>query len=333
MHALGLDVGGANLKAAHTGGVALTRPFALWRDPAGLSDQLAQQLAELPPADVIGLTMTGELCDCYASKREGVAAILDAVQRAAGERAVRVWTTAGQFVSPEEARAEPLLAAASNWLALATVAGRLGPQGFSLLLDVGSTTTDVIPICDGRPVPRGRTDPERLRAGELLYAGVLRTPLCALLGLEGATELFATTGDALRVLGMLAEDPQDCNTADGQPATIAASHARLARMLCADLETSTPRERRQLAGRIRDILAIHLRAALTRGSMKLDLPLGRVFLAGSGSFLAEYVILQTEGLESVQIVDLAEEWGPDASIAACARAVAVLAAEEKRDGA
>src|SRR5262249_28582161 len=156
------------------------------------SDALRELLRGLPNADLLAVTMTGELCDCFATKREGVHAILEAVEQVAGSRPVWVWLNDGRLVRPAVARAEPLRAAAANWLALATFAGRLAPVGPALLIDVGSTTTDIVPLCDGRPVPRGRTDPERLGCGELLYTGVRRTPLCALLGATAAAELFAT---------------------------------------------------------------------------------------------------------------------------------------------
>src|SRR5438067_71780 len=104
---LGLDVGGANLKAAvvRAGDVAChTRPFALWRNPAGLADALASVVEQLPPADEIAVTMTGELCDCFASKREGILHILDVVERVAAGKPIRVWCTDGRFYSVEEAR-------------------------------------------------------------------------------------------------------------------------------------------------------------------------------------------------------------------------------------
>jgi probable H4MPT-linked C1 transfer pathway protein len=326
---LGLDIGGANLKAAHSSGPCLTRPFALWRDPDGLAGQLGHLLAGLPHADVLAVTMTGELCDCFASKREGVGAILDAVERVAQGRPVRIWTTAGCFVSPDEARAQPLTAAAANWLALATLAGRQAPAGGAVLIDIGSTTTDLIPLRDGKPAPRGRTDPERLRAHELVYAGVLRTPLCAVLGLEAAAELFATTGDVFRVLGSLPEDPHDCNTADGRPATRLASHARLARMLCADLDTTAESDRRRLAERAVLQLAERLSFALREVVGKLGCPLQTALLAGLGSFLARRVVVGLAGLKPANLIDLGQTWGPAVSVAACAHAVAVLASEER----
>src|SRR5216684_674216 len=139
---LGLDIGGANLKAAHSGGLARSLPFALWKNPIGLADALAHLLADVPSYDQLAVTMTGELCDCFATKREGVVAILNAVEAVAGQTPVRVWQTDGRFVEPAAAREAPLLSAAANWLALAIFAGRFIPSGPALVIDTGSTTTD-----------------------------------------------------------------------------------------------------------------------------------------------------------------------------------------------
>src|SRR5262249_14956690 len=148
---LGLDIGGANLKAAHTDCTARIEPFALWKSPRGLPAALRNLLEGFAAFHQVAVTMTGELCDCFPTQREGVHAILDAVKEVAGGKAARVWQTEGLFVDPAAARAAPLRTAAANWLALATWAGRLVPVGSSILLDVGSTTTDIVPIRDGRP--------------------------------------------------------------------------------------------------------------------------------------------------------------------------------------
>jgi (4-(4-[2-(gamma-L-glutamylamino)ethyl]phenoxymethyl)furan-2-yl)methanamine synthase len=321
---LGLDVGGANLKACHTGGDARSTPFALWRNPAGLVDALRSLVAGFPPADVIAVTMTGELCDCFESKRAGVVAILDAVLTLAGPTPVRVWLTDGTFAGPATVRAAPLPAASANWLALATFAGRLETRP-ALLVDVGSTTTDVVPLRDGRPIPLGQTDPERLLCRELVYTGVRRTPICAVLGNEVAAELFATTRDAYLVLGEVPEDPADVDTADGRPATRPLAHARLARMLCADLETSTADERLELASRTAARQAETIAAAMQHVSGRLSEPPATVIIAGSGEHLAARALAAT-GWKS-RVVSLRQELGEAASVAACACAVAVLAAE------
>ncbi|HYT89715.1 MAG TPA: hydantoinase/oxoprolinase family protein [Gemmataceae bacterium] len=324
---LGLDVGGANLKAAHTSGVASLLPFELWKKPDGLVEALRGLFAIMPPFDALAVTMTGELCDCFATKREGVQFILDAVASAAANRPIHVWRTDGRFVSVAEARATPLQTAAANWLALATYAGRFAPQGPAVLIDIGSTTTDIVPLVDGKPAPRGRPDPDRLRCGELVYTGVRRTPLCALLGGGAAAELFATTLDVCLILEALPEDPSDRATADGRPATRAAAHARLARMLCADAETCTPAETRKLAERAL-LKQVHLlTSALRQVSERLP-GLQTVILAGSGEFLARTALAEQEHFPLSKIVSLTEQLGPEISQAACAYALAVLASEQ-----
>src|SRR5207248_174454 len=122
----------------------------------------------------------------------------------------------------------PLQVAAANWLALAHFVARLFPHETVLLIDTGSTTTDIVFLNHGVPEPRGLSDPERLASGELVYTGVRRTPICAVLGMAVAAEFFATMQDAYIYLGLTPANPADCDTADGRPATRANARARLA---------------------------------------------------------------------------------------------------------
>jgi probable H4MPT-linked C1 transfer pathway protein len=321
---LGLDVGGANLKAASADGTALCRPFALWKRPEALGDELRALLAELPPAGALAVTMTGELCDCFATKREGVLAILAAVGAAATGRPVRAWLTDGRLAPTDEARADPLKAAASNWHALATYAGRVGPKGPALLLDVGSTTTDIIPLLDGQPAPAGFTDTGRLRSGELVYTGARRTPVCALLSAGVAAELFATTLDVYLTLGDLPESPST-DTADGKPATQAHAHVRLARMLGGDAETVCPEVIAALARRAEGAQLTAMQAGLRMVLERLPGPPRTIILAGSGEFLARKLL--AHAALACDVVSLRERLGPEVSAAACAYALAVLATE------
>jgi probable H4MPT-linked C1 transfer pathway protein len=322
---LGLDVGGANLKAANAVGAALTRPYQLWKSPEGLAGALRALLERFPPPDLLAVTMTGELCDCFETKRQGVRFILDAVASAAPAAAVRVWRQDGRLVDLAAARQDPLPVAAANWLALATWAGRLVPSGPALLVDIGSTTTDLVPLLDGRPVPLGRSDPERLRTHELVYTGVRRTPVCALLG-AGAAEVFATTHDVFVLLGALPEDAADRDTADGRPATRPAAHARLARMLGADAETCGTEDTQKLAERVLLKQVAKVQFALGQVSGRLpELPRA-VVVSGSGEFLARLVLAQAARVPS-HVLSLTEHLGPETSEAACAYALAVLAAE------
>lgn len=323
---LGLDVGGANLKAAHAGGAARSVPFALWKNPAGLPDALRALIASMPPANRLAVTMTGELCDCFESKRQGVHAILAAVEAAAGATPVRVWRNDGRFVDLSEARRTPLQVASANWLALATFAGRFAPKGPALLIDIGSTTTDIVPLVDGKPVPQGRTDPERLRCSELAYLGVRRTPLCALRS-DVAAELFATTQDLFLALGWLPDESQNRDTADGRPATRAAAQVRLARMLCGDLETTTGEERRGLVNILLLGVVYRLKGAVEVVAKRLPDKPGTVVLSGEGDFLARVVLEKQDAFPPCRAVQFAQALGAGRSKSACAYAVAVLAAE------
>src|SRR5262245_37639528 len=152
--ALGWDIGGAYVKAA---GVEIvdgersvrtaSRPFEIWRDKQALPGVLRALAAELPPPDLVAVTMTAELSDVFRTKREGVGFVLDAVLDVT-RAPVRVFTTRGELVAPDVARGAPLDAAASNWVATAQLVGRFVAD--ALLVDIGSTTTDVVPVSGGR---------------------------------------------------------------------------------------------------------------------------------------------------------------------------------------
>jgi probable H4MPT-linked C1 transfer pathway protein len=328
---LALDVGGANLKAAHSSGKARSLPFELWKRPEELGSTIARLIQTFPFADHVALTMTAELCDCYSTKTQGVKAVISAVLEAVGDRLTAIWGTDGQFHSVDEILAQPLLAAASNWLALATLAARLIPEGPGLLIDIGSTTTDLIPLLDGQVRVQGRTDTERLQHGELVYVGVTRTPLCAValeLPFRGRStglmaELFASTLDVYLTLGEIASDPKDLTTADGRPSTADAAVDRLARMVGADRDGFTSEDASEFALGADEALLARLEVAALKAS---GIRPRHAVVAGSGEFLARRLasrILEPGG----QIVSLGDTWGPIASSAACAHALVVLAQE------
>jgi probable H4MPT-linked C1 transfer pathway protein len=323
---VGLDIGGANLKAAHTDGSARLQAFELWKSPKCLAGALQDLLARMPGFDRLAVTMTGELCDCYATKREGVHAILEAVEQIAGSKPVQVWSTAGKFVDVAQARQEPLRVAAANWHALATWVSQWVPDGAGLLIDIGSTTTDIIPLWKGKPIPRGLTDQERIAQRELVYRGVRRTPLCAFMGTMVAAEWFATTRDMFLVLEMIGEDVHDTSTADGRPATRAAAHARLARMVGGDAETCPPGETRRLANVAMARLVKPLVFAIETVAKTLPQLPTTVILAGSGEFLARILIQEQHAFSAREVISLAGKLGANISDAACAYALSVLSA-------
>ncbi|MBI4585566.1 MAG: H4MPT-linked C1 transfer pathway protein [Planctomycetes bacterium] len=323
-----LDIGGANLKAARSDGASFSLPFEVWRAPAGLAGALAEVLRRLSPFEHLAVTTTAELCDCFETKRQGVLAILEAVEKAVGEAAPRpaisVWRTDGRFAPLEAARADPLPAAAANWLALATYAGRLAPRGEALLADLGSTTLDLIPLLDGRPEPRGRTDSERLIAGELVYTGARRTPVFAVareLPYRGAScpaipELFATMADVYVLLGDLPEEPENRRTADGRPLTRERCLERLARVIGADRESFTAAEALAAAREAARAQLRKISAALQKLEALRGRPPGAAVISGEGEFVLRRAL--ASAWPRCERISLEERLGPEGSRAACA---------------
>jgi probable H4MPT-linked C1 transfer pathway protein len=331
---LALDIGGANIKVADGHGYAVSYPFALWKAPEKLVEQLAEILAVAPPAERIVVTMTGELCDCFSTKREGVQSIVAATLTAACDTPVHFYQTTGQFVAADEACKKHLLTAASNWHALATFATKYCEGESAILIDIGSTTTDIIPIESGQEIAHGRTDMERLQSGELIYTGVVRSPACAIvshLSWRGsqypvAQEFFATSGDAYLLLGNLAEDEKDTDTADGKPFTVQAALTRLARLICGDRDLISREEVEAFAIQIRDAQLTILEPRLVRVIDSLPGMPEFVVLSGQGEFLAHQAADRVRF--SGKRVSLNERLGPAASRCATAHALAVLAQEQ-----
>ena len=228
-----------------------------------------------------------------------------------------------------------MLAAAANWLALATQAARLVPEGDGLLIDIGTTTADLIPLREGRAVPLGRTDTERLQTGELVYAGVRRTPVCALateLPFRGkptglAAELFAATIDVYLTLGEIDSDPKDLSTPDGRPATAEAARDRLARMVGADRDGFTADDAVAFARAADEALVQRLASAARRACRGAGVSPRAAVIAGAGESLARRLALKA--IEpGGPVLSLREVWGPLASSAGCAFALLGLAREQ-----
>lgn len=344
MNVLGLDIGGANIKAANQDGRTISMPFAIWKDPGQLADRVRSILAQFPATERLAVTMTAELADCFATKSEGVRSTLNQLQALSGPSPqttlpIDVWTTAGGFVSLRAANEQPLRVAAANWHALATWVGTTALKqslGSSLLIDIGTTTTDIIPIKDGQPSTIGLTDTMRLEHGELCYSGIKRTPLCAIAHSvpfgEGycplAAELFATTYDLYLLSGDLPEDESDCETANGKPATKAAAHDRLVRMLCADRDEVSFEDAVQIARFLADVQRQRLAGALERVLQRQAEPCKQVVVSGSGAFLARRLVRDSQRLRDANVISLDELMSPGIAEAACAYALARLLTAE-----
>lgn len=329
-----VDVGGANLKAADGRGWTRTIAFPLWREWRRLPEALADLIGPVAPRRIVA-TMTGEIADCYPSRMAGVSHIVDALVAAAA--AVRcgdapgIYLLDGRIVSTDAAKGHPLQAAASNWHALSRLAAAHAPTDRSLLIDVGSTTVDIVPLTGGTPTARAHDDAGRMLAGELVYTGVERTPLATVVrwlphrGLRRpvAAERFADSRDAWLLLGELPERPDATDTADGGPATRDAARIRLARSLLLEPDAFTPTDATSAAAAFADRQARLVARAIGRVTTSCDVRPTSVVISGHGERLAR-MASDRVGLMA-PIVSLPEALGGDVSRAAAAHALALIA--------
>jgi probable H4MPT-linked C1 transfer pathway protein len=333
---LGWDIGGVNIKVARlrsgTDGVVLrpvSLPYEVQRDPGALAPMLlaAAREAAGEPSDLHAVTMTAELSQAFRTKREGVAFVLDALQAAFPESILHVYTVDGRFVRPAEARARPLTVGASNWAATANWVARTIPT--CVLIDIGTTSADLIPLIDGRVAAVGQTDPERLLSGELVYSGALRTPAEAIVrqlplwgGQAGVSaDGFALIGDAHLWRGNLSSDDYTCRAPDGRPATRVFAGERLARMVCADRDMLDDSAIDGIANALADAQVRTLVLALERVRSRWP-AIAVAVVTGLGDFIATDAA-RAAGLATVS---LAEQLGPAARTAPAA-AVAWLLSE------
>jgi probable H4MPT-linked C1 transfer pathway protein len=340
----GWDLGGANVKAARLehGVVRDVAQWAcpLWQGLGHLEDTLARARQRWPDcgpgqnlahvADVAhAVTMTGEMTDLFEHRQAGVAALAQVMSDRFGER-VHFFAGAAGWRRQAQVESDWAHIASANWLATARLAAMRCQDG--VLVDIGTTTTDVIPLRRGRVAARGRDDAGRLACGELVYQGVVRTPLCALaprIGFGGGlvnvmNELFATTADVYRLTGELPEIHDAHPSADGRAKTPQATHQRLARMIGRDAHEAPPAVWLALARQWRKAqlaeLGHNLLRVLDAAGLPADAPLVG---AGCGHFLVRDLAARL-GRPYCAFEDLAGISGPVSPWArVCAPSVAV----------
>jgi probable H4MPT-linked C1 transfer pathway protein len=329
---IGWDIGGVNTKVACVaGGRVLAvrgRPYELQHAPDALVPLLRALAAEVhsdPDAAAHAVTMTAELSQMFRTKREGVAFVLDAITAAFPSSVVRVFTVDARFLDVDEARRQPLAVAAANWAA--TAGAVASHHSDALLIDIGTTSADIIPIVSGSVAARGRTDPERLACGELVYTGAVRTPAEAIAShvpFRGSragvsAEGFALAGDVHVWRGSLAPADYTSPTPDGRPTGREFAGERLARVVCADRDMLDEVAISAIADALAEAQTQRVAAAIRTVVARHPL-LRTAVVTGLGAFIAS-AAARAAGLE---VAPLAAEIGDDAARCAPAASVALL---------
>jgi len=345
VNVLGLDIGGANTKAAFLktkeGTMqelgTLLEYFPVWKNgkeqlPKVL-EKLKKRLTNSTVLDAIGVTITAELSDAYMTKKEGIHHVLDAVTEVFGDAPTFVLDVEAKLLSVEEARKKPLNVASANWAASGWMISQFIKN--CIVVDVGSTTTSIIPVINGKLAAEGRTDLEKLQNGELVYSGSLRTNVATIVNgipVHGrmtwvSSELFAQSGDVHLLLGNIGEGDYTAETCDDRGKTVREAAARLARVVCADIDMLTEQEIVDIAQFVYDRQVEHIAEGLRHVSERIKpllkenirivvTGLGRNFLAGKAAEKAGFS----------DIVDMKEYLGADAAVVSPSVGVAFMVA-------
>lgn len=332
----GWDIGGANIKLAQAedGRIIAVHqiPCPLVAEPSKFDDAVDEALALCTPDATHAVTMTGELSDVFRTRAEGIAYLV-ALLAEATDAGTRFYNLQSGLVDAENAVEHWPELASANWHASATLTASLCGDG--LFVDVGTTTSDLIPLNDGKAATKGLTDGDRLTEGELIYGGVVRTPVMAIAQqapFKGrmqrmAAERFATMADVYRLTGALPDDADPYPTADQRGKSIEESAARLARMLGRDADEADFIAWQALAHYVArlqlDQIEADARELYQREDLAADAP---VIGAGCGRFLAHQLATRLDRpyRDFAEIIDCEPDARDMAAVCAPAAAMALL---------
>jgi probable H4MPT-linked C1 transfer pathway protein len=337
---IGWDLGGANLKLAHLADGRLVQvaqiPCQVRQDVGKFDAALEQALPLCPASAAHAVTMTGELSDVFVDRAEGVAYLVDMMRRATDGEVLFYAGDAG-FLDCIRAVEQSAEVASANWHASAALVARLIPQ--ALLIDVGTTTTDLVPVKTGAVAARCHNDGDRLAGGELIYTGAVRTPVMAVARTAPfngrmqriAAERFATMADVWRLVGELSEHADPYPSPDLKGKSTQESGARLARMLGRDLGDAgllaiIDVARHFAACQVAEIETA-AEALLARDDIAAEAP---VIGAGCGRFIARQAAerLGRAYYDFAELIDCAPTMRETAAVCAPAVAVGLLAERE-----
>jgi (4-(4-[2-(gamma-L-glutamylamino)ethyl]phenoxymethyl)furan-2-yl)methanamine synthase len=300
---VGWDIGGAHVKAVMLdaqGQIVRVSQLAcaLWKGLPLLETAIQRVLHDwqinLANCDH-AVTMTGELVDLFDNRLQGVRAIAQTMTAYLPEAEFYMASVeqSACFIAKVDGCEHYI--ASMNWHASAQCLGSMVADSPILVVDIGSTTTDIT-ICDQQQVcPIGWTDAERMASQGLFYTGVVRTPLMALgptIQWQGAdrhiaAEYFATSADVYRVLGELSPAYDLADTADGQGRSILDSMRRLARMVGHDFTDADESVWRSLACAFKTSQLASLTHAIQAGLARTGKQPVCLLGLGAGSFLVE----------------------------------------------
>lgn len=333
----GWDIGGAHLKVASIdryGSVNFAKQLAtpLWKGLDSLEEAMSEIQNKILDRSVTHtFTMTAELADIFKDRDSGVKALTHFLGSHFEDVHYHLYAGKEGLIKANQADFHISDIASANWHATASFVAQHTDEG--ILIDIGSTTTDIIPFVSGQLINTSYTDYARLRHNELVYTGIIRTPVMAVVNkilnenkLQNiAAENFSTMADIYRLTGELNEQDDMMPTADNAGKTQSDSARRLLRMVGLDhFDENNIDSAVDMANQVADAQLEKIDESLVKVLSRNEAKKTNCLIGtGAGRFLVQK-LAEKNNLRYIDFTDLLSyQEGDEYKVLSCAAAVSV----------
>ena len=292
MKIIGWDIGGAHIKAAKIDFNKKTSKTKqiyspIWKNLNYLKKSIKLIKKKLGKTNYHAITMTAELSDIFPDRKKGVNHVVNLSSKILGEKNIFFYSKKN-FLKKKLAIKKPFELNSMNWHATASFVSNFFPN--CILVDIGSTTSDIIPIKNKEIISKDVSDYQRLKSNELIYLGVLRTPIQAVERKKNLiNENFANLSDVYRVLNKIPSTFDLLPTLDRKTKNKHDSARRIARIFGKDYKKNHFLKWKKIAYQIEGEHLKILKSVIKKIEKKNFLKKVPIIGAGIGEFLVKKI--------------------------------------------
>ncbi len=304
---LGIDIGGAHLKiiGLDKDGIVIFAEYSscrVWEGTKFLG-KLFKDLNNLFPRKTLkcAITITAEMCDNFKDRKEGFKKIIKLCQILEFKK--YFYVNNSQIFKKKPKYSEFI---SMNWHSI----GRFleNKVDNAILLDFGSTTTDLVCIKDNRIANEYFDDFLRINNYELKYTGFTRTPLYGITHEIKSTnnvqkiipENFSESSDIYRVLNKLDKKNDVDKTSDNRGKTKKESLIRISRNFGFDYKILFKKKIEKICNEISSIQLYSIYEAMNKLQKKFQIKKPTIIVSGIGQdVLSDY--LKKKGIKTIYL--------------------------------
>jgi probable H4MPT-linked C1 transfer pathway protein len=242
---IGFDIGGANTKVTVFDNNfiiinVIFKNIKIWDNLNEISNFFSLISSQYKLFNVSNyITITAESCDNFINRDKGIISVIEICNTTLFGK-IFFYSNLDEYIEYNAAITCPKNLFSTNWLLTKKLVDL--DNNIDLLIDIGSTTTDF--IYNDIDIKFNLTDYDRLKNYNLLYLGVIRTPIPMVVDyvmykgskLPLVRELFATTGDVFNITQDINFSTLDYIGADNRDYSNKNSLIRIARTIGLDFK-------------------------------------------------------------------------------------------------